>query len=113
MTAEVSIHVAERRGVLAVPNAALRFAPPTAAFFQPGDPLPEKGARGARTVYLPVAKGSMLKSASVKIGISDGLVTEVLEGLAEGDLVVTAAIPAKAGAVPFAGPPPGGGPPTP
>jgi HlyD family secretion protein len=33
-----------------------------------------------------------LKATQIKTGISDGVMTEVVEGLNEGDLVVTAAI---------------------
>jgi HlyD family secretion protein len=58
-----------------------------------------------------------LKPVSIKTGISDGSFTEVLEGLQEGDVVVTGLdLPATAttlrpptGAPPFGGPPFGGG----
>jgi HlyD family secretion protein len=52
-----------------------------------------------RTVYLlpndAAARGGesgKLKAVQIKTGISDGVTTEVLEGLSEGDLVVTGAI---------------------
>ena len=43
--------------------------------------------RSERTVY--VLSGDRPKPVQIKTGISDGAVTEVLEGLSEGDQVVT------------------------
>jgi len=59
-----------------------------------------------RTVY--VLSGSQPKPVQIKTGISDGVVTEVVEGLREGDRVVTAEIaarsqPASTPANPFSG----------
>ena len=61
-----------------------------------------RGARGLggrdrttseRTVY--VLYGRQPKPVQIKTGISDGVVTEVVEGLKEGDGVVTAEMAAK------------------
>jgi HlyD family secretion protein len=91
MTAEVSIYVAERHGVLTIPNASLRFVPPDEAKFDKSGPPPAKVARSQRIVYLPVGdKGAELKAVLTKIGVTDGVNSEVLEGLKEGDKVVTA-----------------------
>ncbi len=91
MTAEVSIYVAERKGVLTVPNASLRFVPPDGAKFDKAGPPPAKVARGQRIVYFPVGdKGSELKAVLTKIGVTDGVNSEVLEGLKENERVVTA-----------------------
>jgi HlyD family secretion protein len=103
MTANVSIVVAQRDAVLKVPNAALRFTPPTAGqadrATSSGTPNKGKGVeqaagagRGAtalnRTVWKQGASGE-LESMQVQTGISDGLATEILsEGLSEGALVV-------------------------
>ena len=46
-----------------------------------------------RTIY--VLPGSQPQAAQIKTGISDGVVTEVVEGLKEGDSVVTAEMAAK------------------
>lgn len=61
------------------------------------------GARPARTIYtLAVepeqAKPSDLKANVVKFGISDAMFTEVVEGLSEGDIVVTGVIVATTNA---------------
>ena len=106
MTAEVSIFVAERHGVLTVPNTALRFIPPENAKFERGAPSLTR-AFGQRLVYQRGQNGTMLRPVLVKIGITDGLNSELLQGLKDGDLVVTAAtVPEKKS---FA-PPPGGPP---
>jgi HlyD family secretion protein len=103
MTANVSIVVAQRDAVLKVPNAALRFTPPTAGqpdrFMTSGQLSIGNGAgrtagvaKGAmvpaRTVWKQEPSGE-LEPVHVQTGISDGLATEILsEGLSEGALVV-------------------------
>jgi HlyD family secretion protein len=96
MTANVSIVVAKREGALLVPNAALRFRPPEKS----ADAATPSGKRaggagrpkgGSRTIYILGGDGKP-RPVPAKIGITDGIRTEVLEGLAEGDRTVTAAI---------------------
>ncbi|MEO8047751.1 MAG: efflux RND transporter periplasmic adaptor subunit [Nitrospirota bacterium] len=103
MTANVSIVVAQRDAVLKVPNAALRFTPPTSGQVDraklAGKPTKEKGVepsagagRGtqapSRTVWRQGSTGE-LEPIHVQMGISDGVVTEILsEELPEGALVV-------------------------
>ncbi|XHR29985.1 MAG: efflux RND transporter periplasmic adaptor subunit [Chthoniobacteraceae bacterium] len=106
MTAQVSILVAERKGVLVIPNAALRFTPPERVKFENADAVATKQGRGgSRMVYLEGSAPGILKVAPVKIGITDGMQTEVIEGLSEGaKVIISASVPSiKAG---------GGGPPT-
>jgi HlyD family secretion protein len=118
MTADVTIEVATVRGVLRVPNAALRFRPtetgegpeaagagsPRGAFqglraqtageAMPGSPT-APGAGGdaeagplMRTVYVLGADGAPAP-ARIRTGLSDGRSTELVEGeLEEGDEVV-------------------------
>jgi HlyD family secretion protein len=90
MTAEVSIFVAERKGVLTIGNAALRFAPPLTAKFEGTDKPRAKVSRTERVVYQPASDPDVLKVVAVKVGVSDGMQSEVLEGLEEGDLAVIA-----------------------
>jgi HlyD family secretion protein len=54
----------------------------------------------ARTVYILSGEAAhpTLKPAQIKIGISDGISTEVLEGLKEGDQVITAMISGESAA---------------
>src|SRR5881394_537817 len=97
MTANVSIIISQKDNVLQLKNAALRFRPPeAAASAQPRSTSSPSGQRptGARerkpdrTVY-GLSYGRP-KPVQIKTGISDGIVTEVTEGLKEGDRVVTA-----------------------
>jgi len=95
MTANVSITVAQRKDILRVPNAALRFRLPEAAIA--GSKAPErprtggksKGVKPERKIHLLKAGNPKPEPAAVKLGISDNLFTEVLSGLSEGDVVVT------------------------
>jgi HlyD family secretion protein len=108
MTANVTFVVAERPGALRLPNAALRFRP-GADVLALAKAAPEKGqGRGARRVF--VLDGDRPRPVSVRTGISDGSLTEVLEGpLREGDRVIVDAVaPGARGAgqaQPPAGPP--------
>jgi HlyD family secretion protein len=88
MTAYVSIHVAERKDALLVPNAALRFKPADL----PPAPRPPKDRHKAEgltgTVY--VLEGRALRPVRLELGISDNRDTEIRAGaLKAGDLVVT------------------------
>ena len=117
MTANVSIVVAHRDEVLQIKNAALRYRPADATPSEARSTSSPSGARsrgererrgGERTVY--VLSGSRPRSVQIKTGISDGIVTEVLDGLKEGDRVVTAELTSTSST---ATPPPnpfGGGP---
>jgi HlyD family secretion protein len=104
MTANVSIIAARKDNVLQIKNAALRYRPSGAPAAEMGSrsPSSSRGGRGMggrertsseRTVY--VLSGSQPKPVQIKTGISDGVVTEVVEGLKEDDSVVTAEIAAK------------------
>jgi HlyD family secretion protein len=62
----------------------------------------------ARTIYTLTTDGT-LKPLTVKLGISDGIVTEVVEGLNEGDVVVTGLVQAKEGVAAPTSNPFGGG----
>lgn len=121
MTANVSIIVAQRKGILRVPNSALRFRPPEttspaapAADVSSGGSRPKagksKGARPERKVHILKTPGAKPEPLPLKLGISDNLFTEVLSGVAEGDTLVTGLKnpPPKAGAK--AAPNPLGGP---
>ena len=123
MTANVSIIVTHKDDVLQVKNAALRYRPAEATPAPPPPNSPSNAARpsapregGAsrerraeRTVYVLSKGASRPQPVQIKTGISDGIVTEVLEGLKEGDQVVTAELTAtSATASPAANPFSGG-----
>jgi len=97
MTANVTVICDERRHVLAVPNAALRFRLPTAVAESASHERRRHGteADGGASVSAPVTKPiSVLRDGvpqmvSIHAGVSDGTVTEVIDGqLVEGDRVV-------------------------
>jgi HlyD family secretion protein len=121
MTANVSIIVAHKDDVLQIKNAALRYRPPDAtpvATRKTGRSRtgrPTGGRSGVaqqsaqRTIYVLPPGGRRPQPREIKTGISDGIVTEVVEGLKEGERVVTAEIGSPAAgpsppANPFGGP---------
>jgi HlyD family secretion protein len=90
MTAEVSIRVAERRGILKVPNTALRFSPPEGVRFE--EAPPQSYGRNQRLVYVQGRDPATLRPVLVRAGITDGVETEILEGLALTNRVVTSTL---------------------
>lgn len=123
MTANVSIVVAHRPDVLQIKNAALRYRPVDAKTAA-AKPAPshngtrhtrsrESGGherRSERTVYVLPSGATLPKPVQIKTGISDGIVTEVVEGLQEGDRVVTAEVSSMSGTPSPHGNPFSGGP---
>jgi HlyD family secretion protein len=95
MTANVTVVNAERSDALRVANAALRFRAPPSLVAGSGE-LPTLRAN-QRLVW--VLRDGEAHPLAIRVGVSDGVVSEVLEGsLAPGDSVVTEAIaPAKSG----------------
>lgn len=108
MTANVSIVVAHKDYVLQIKNAALRYRPPDATPVETRKTVPSQGGRPAtargggaqqgaqRTVYVLPSGANHPEPRQIKTGISDGIVTEVVEGLKEGDRVVTAELASTA-----------------
>ncbi|PYK67764.1 MAG: hypothetical protein DME45_09675 [Verrucomicrobia bacterium] len=103
--------IAHKDDVLQIKNAALRYRPADGAATPPqakGTP-PPGGRAGAgrerkneRTVY--VLSGGQPKPALIKTGISDGVVSEVLEGLKEGERVVIAGLTSATSSSPATNP---------
>jgi HlyD family secretion protein len=101
MTATAQIVTQETPDALAVPNAALRYQPPKApssqgfsitSVFMPRMPRFERSSNGTadgeRTIY--VLENGAPKPVTVKTGVSDGKLTEVVSGdLKAGDEVIT------------------------
>jgi len=92
MTANLFIVIAERPDVLKLPNAALRFHPSdsdgTPAGGAESTPRPHERHDGSHTIYILPAGEKKPAPVQVHLGISDGIYTEVLDGLHEGDVVV-------------------------
>ena len=113
MTANVSVITAQREEALKISNVALRFRPPDNAVVLTNTvasgagtnevaggkgPRKGKGNRGVRTVYVLAGDESapQLKAVPVKTGITDGIFTEVVDGLKEGDKIVSGVVQADA-----------------
>jgi len=88
MTANVSLVVTEKKDVLLVPNAALRFRPvtDTAAAMRPPSRRGTVAAVETPGVYVLIDKKPV--KVEVEKGISDGDRTEILSGLEEGTRVL-------------------------
>jgi len=104
MTTDVSILVSARKGILKVPNTALRYTPPDNASFE--QTPPRKLDRSQRLIYTTSADGIQLKPLIVKSGITDGMDTEIQDGLSEGARVVISTLVTEAKRGGFGGPPP-------
>jgi len=99
MTANISIVIAQRPNVLIIQNAALRFRMPQPEKklvpVVPGTPPPGSQPTPSRlkretthTVYILPPGAAKPTPIQVHLGISDGIYTEVLDGLHDGDAVV-------------------------
>jgi HlyD family secretion protein len=103
MTATVAVVTREAKNVVTVPSAAFRYRPPATQtrggwslqnLFMPprmGRPGADRQRKvapdGTRTLY--VLKDGAPQAVQVKTGSTDGEDTEILSGIAAGDLVVT------------------------
>ena len=75
LTANITIFTLDKSGVIAVPVRALRFTP--------------EGEKYQENTVWRQLKDGKLEAVNVKTGVSDGVQTEILEGLQAGDRVVT------------------------
>ncbi|HEU0283058.1 MAG TPA: efflux RND transporter periplasmic adaptor subunit [Gallionella sp.] len=114
MTAYVNIAVAERKGVLLVPNAALRFKPASAdnqkrGGGHPGGAAGGDTAKSKRDVFsgkVYVLEQGELAPVSVSLGVTDNRNTEIVGGeLKTGDQVIIGETQAS-GKPKTSGPPP-------
>jgi len=104
MTANLTVIVAQKDDALLVPNAAFRVRIPDELAKATGTPEAKsgKGRGGAgrqkgndptlrvnRTIYVLADGEKIPKAIKVKIGVTDGINTEITDGLKEGDKIVT------------------------
>jgi HlyD family secretion protein len=90
MTATVTATVAEKQNVLVIPNAALRFRPETTPVpvATPAAKGAKKGGARSNGATLYKVEGTELKPVRVRLGMTDGVSTELMgEELAEGDRI--------------------------
>jgi HlyD family secretion protein len=88
MTAEVKIVVADKKDVLRVPTAALRFIPPSSA------DIKERPDELSDNSYVWITlRNGQIGALPVKTGVSDDVYTEILDGdLKEGQKVIIEAV---------------------
>lgn len=86
LTASITVLIHEKTGVLMIPLRALRFQPEDERG-QPLKPGSGKTAPGMKSVWVQSAGNLMNKN--VRLGVSDGIYTEVTEGLQAGERVIT------------------------
>ena len=119
MTANLAIIISQHDNALYIPNGALRVRLPhdLAAAIGIPDPgakpvhkpdgkkkEPNPDAKITRTVYVLPAGASLPTVAKIKIGVTDGISTEVVDGLKEGDKVLTSVFSLQSNGVnPFRG----------
>jgi len=88
MTANVSVIVSEKKGVLKIPNAALRFRP---SDMLNKDTSKDKSRERGSGVW--VVEGGKPKRIKVVTGISDGIFTELVSGdVIDGQEVIVEAV---------------------
>jgi HlyD family secretion protein len=109
MTADVSILVLERDNVLKIPNAALRYSPPDNAKFSAAPP--KQLQRAQQLAYALQGDNVTLTPRIVRTGATDGVGTEIVDGLSAAERVVTATAATGAATSAQFGPPNGGPPP--
>ena len=94
LTANITIFTLDKKGVLAVPNKALRFTPEV-PLISADDVVND--CEGAHKVW--TREGNVFTAHPVQVGITNGILTEITGGIAEGTTIVTEAdimVPAAA-----------------
>ena len=84
LTANVTIFTLEKNDVLAVPSKALRFMP-NDAFLQKGQTIEDVEAKNK----VWTLEGNVFKAHKVEIGTNNGILTEIVSGIAEGTEILT------------------------
>lgn len=84
LTANVTIYTLDKQNVLSVPVRALRFSPQGAA---------PASASPSAAKHLWVKSPDGIRQVAVTTGVSDGISTEILSGVSEGQEVIVAVRP--------------------
>jgi len=104
LTANVNIYTLEENNVLMIPAKAMRFNPDPEIISQMDgitiEEAAKDGSQGKKTVW--VKKGNVLSPRNIKVGTSDDINIQILDGLSEGEDVVIgvsqqSAMPAPSG----------------
>lgn len=87
LTANVTIYTAEKQGVLAVTQKALRFTPTAETV---GKQYKITDCKGKNKVW--ILNGNTFTARQIQTGMSDGTNTEIVSGVKEGETIVTALV---------------------
>ena len=87
LTANITIYTLDKQGVLSVPAKALRFTPAVPLV---GSNAVVKDCEGEHKVW--TREGDTFTAHPVSIGISNGIVTEIIGGINEGTQIVSDAV---------------------
>lgn len=87
LTANVTIYTAEKQGVLAVTQKALRFTPAAETV---GKQYKITDCKGKNKVW--ILNGNTFTARQIQTGMSDGTNTEIVSGVKEGETIVTALV---------------------
>ena len=85
LTANITVYTMEKNDILLAPLKAFRFTPE----IDPENPqttLAPQTGKGEKVVWLQTAEG--IVSKVIKVGVSDGIYTEVKEGIQEGSRLI-------------------------
>ena len=85
LTANITVYTMEKNDILLAPLKAFRFTPE----IDPENPqttLAPQTGKGEKVVWLQTAEGIVPKV--IKVGVSDGIYTEVKEGIKEGSRLI-------------------------
>ncbi|MBQ2209737.1 MAG: efflux RND transporter periplasmic adaptor subunit [Prevotella sp.] len=83
LTANVTIFTMEKKDIIAVPSKALRFMP-NEALLQQGQKIEDVEAK----TKVWTLEGNTFKAHAVETGTTNGMLTEIVSGLSEGDQVL-------------------------
>lgn len=86
LTANVTIYILDKKNVLSVPNKALRFEPEKPLIGQ-NDVV--KDCEGEHKVW--TREENTFTAHPVKVGLNNGIYTEIIDGITEGTKVITEA----------------------
>lgn len=86
LTANVTIYILDKKNVLSVPNKALRFVPEKPLI---GTNDIVKDCEGEHKLW--TREGTTFTAHPVEVGISNGMSTEIVSGIAEGTKVISEA----------------------
>ncbi len=100
MTAYVNVIIAEKKNVLLLPNAALRYKPAMSLGKEnTGELKPKKEKKEANSATVYVFENGVPKPIKVGIGISDNRLTEIItESLKAGDKIIVEEVKSNANA---------------